>query len=336
MRRYKFYKILFPLTALLFMAFAMRSTIQVTEKSPVYDILFQLGEEKPSHWVDEISDELVDQGKQLIFYGKTDDSRYISKYYVCTSCHNTVREDPRLDLVDQEARLNYASENNIPYLQGSTFWAMVNRESWYNDDYVLKYGDLVIKASKSLDESIQLCATVCSQGRRLEDWEMTAIKAYLWSLQLTFGDLEFSSEDFANINQALMQENERKKEMIEVIKSKYLLKSPASFGDLPADKKKGYGLTGRPEKGEVIYRLGCRHCHRPKGESDVDFSNVKATLKWLDKHKTDNTQLSLYEIIRHGTYAEASHKEYMPHYTIEKMSDQQIEDLRAYVESRGK
>jgi cytochrome c len=307
----------------------------VTDSSNVYDVLIDLGEEKPAHYLDGLTVEMIDQGRQMALFGKTEKSKYISKYYVCTSCHNTVREDPDLRSVDQEARLNYASEHDIPYLQASTFWGMVNHESWYNDDYVLKYGDLVVKASNSLDESIQLCATVCSQGRRLEAWEMQAMKAYLWSLQLKINDLDLSSEEMTAINEALNQ-NSGKDEIKALIKSKYLSKSPATFGEVPKDKKNGFGLKGRPEKGEIIYRLGCKHCHRPRGESDVDFSDLKVTLKWLDKHKMDNTQLSLYEIIRHGTYADASHKEYMPHYTIEKMSDQQIEDLRAYIESKGR
>ena len=40
----------------------------------------------------------------------------------------------------------------------------------------------------------------------------------------------------------------------------------------------------------------------------------------------------MYEVIRHGTYDVLGHQEYMPQYTLEKLSDQQIEDLRAYIE----
>lgn len=51
------------------------------------------------------------------------------------------------------------------------------------------------------------------------------------------------------------------------------------------------------------------------------------------KHIPENTDLSIYQIIRKGTYAEYGHKEYMPHYTLEKMSDQQIEHLREFLEN---
>lgn len=84
--------------------------------------------------------------------------------------------------------------------------------------------------------------------------------------------------------------------------------------------------------GKAIFELGCQHCHRPEGESDVVFESNKMTLNWLKRHMTDDDDDSIYEIIRKGTYASFGHKEYMPHYTLEKMSHQQVEDLRSYIE----
>ena len=299
-------------------------------KMPVSEVLFSLGEPKPAHFVAHTI-EVAKRGEELVKLGRTTDpsgktSPYISKFYSCTSCHNVVREDSDLTLVDQDARLYYAMENEIPYLQGSTFWGMVNRETWYNDDYVLKYGDLVKKAEHSLEESIQLCAQVCSQGRKLESWEMESILAYLWSLQMTMGDLKWSELEinkFSEKNQG---------EKVALIKSKYLQKSPATFVDPPKDKRTGYNFDGRPEMGKAIFELGCQHCHRPEGESDVVFESNKMTLNWLKRHMTDDDDDSIYEIIRKGTYASFGHKEYMPHYTLEKMSHQQVEDLRSYIE----
>lgn len=303
--------------------------------TPVYEVLFHLGEEKPQHYPKNSSPELIENGRQLALFGKIKGGKYVSKFYVCSSCHNSVREDIDLTVVDQEARLEYAQSENIAYLQSSTFWGMVNRESWYNDDYVKKYGDLVLKANKSLEESTQLCATVCSQGRRLNTEEMDALLAYFWSLQLKLSDLNLTDFELRRIYQAY-NDADKGKETIQLIKSKYLLKSPATFGDIPGDKTKGYELTGRPDKGSVIFNNSCRHCHRPNGESDVVFSDNKATFKWFIKHIADDSQLSLYNIIRYGTYSESGHKEYMPHYTIEKMSDQQVEDLRAFIEEKVK
>ncbi len=300
----------------------------------VADLLAELGEERPDHYLANISPEMIKRGEEIIKLGKTigpngKSSKYVSKYYTCTSCHNVGREDLNLFKVDQDARLDYAIANKVPYLQGSTFWGIVNRETWYNDDYVLKYGDLVRKAEHSLKESTHLCATVCAQGRPLENWEMESVMAYYWSLQLKMKDLNFSDEELVNIETSKMT-NEGK---IALIKSKYLQKSPATFAKQPEDKKQGYPHEGNPLLGKAIFELGCQHCHRPNGESDVVFENNDLTYKWLVKHIPDNSDLSIYQIIRKGTYAEYGHKEYMPHYTLEKMSHEQVEHLRSFLEN---
>ncbi|MFY0606003.1 MAG: cytochrome c [Cyclobacteriaceae bacterium] len=300
----------------------------------VADLLAELGENRPDHYLENITPEMIKRGEDIIKIGKTigpdgKSSKYVSKYYTCTSCHNVSREDLNLNKVDQDERLDYAIANKLPYLQGSTFWGIVNRETWYNDDYVLKYGDLVRKAEHSLKESTHLCATVCAQGRPLADWEMESVLAYYWSLQMKVKDLGFSDSELSSIENSKMT-NEAK---IALIKSKYLQKSPATFAEEPEDKKKGYAHEGNPELGKAIYELGCQHCHRPNGESDVVFENNDLTYKWLVKHIPDNSDLSIYHIIRKGTYAEYGHKEYMPHYTLEKMSHQQVEHLRAFLEN---
>ena len=308
--------------------------IQNLRHQNVADVLFELGEKRPSHYLEDISEVEVKMGYDLIHFGRTrmangKYSRYISKFYKCTSCHNVVREDSNLEHINQEERLKYALENEIPYLQGSTFWGMVNRESWYNDDYVIKYGSLVEKAKNSLIESTQLCAQVCSQGRELEEWELESILAYYWSLQLKMSDLNFTDKEYKII------EAGTDKDLIGLIKSKYLQKSPATFKYPPQNKSKGYEIQGDPKKGKDIYEISCQHCHRENGESDVVLDNERSTLRWLKKNITKDSKLSIYEIIRNGTYSELGHKEYMPLYTEEKMSNSQIEDLRSFIESLG-
>lgn len=304
------------------------------KKMPVADVLFQLGEPEPEHYLWEITPEMIKSGRELVHTGRTvlpDGSKtsYISKYFTCTSCHNVAREDPDLKVVDQDARLAYAIANKLPYLQASTFWGIVNRETWYNDDYILKYGELVRKAEHSLEESIQLCATVCSQGRKLAWWEMNNIIAYFWSLQMHMEDLDWNESEW----NLLTADTTTRLEKMALIKSRYLLKSPATFTEPPVSKSEGYPFEGNAVLGEAIYDLGCRHCHRPYGESDIIFDHTALSLDWLEKNITESSEESIYEIIRKGTYAEYGHKEYMPHYTLEKMSHQQVEHLRAFIES---
>jgi len=150
------------LTFFFFVAFALvlaissasDGVVELTPESSVAEAMYARGQEKPSHFRENLSTEEVERGRQLVWEGITSNppqgetSAPISRFFTCVTCHNTVREDPVLTEVNAEARLSYAMENKLPYLQGSTFWGIVNRTSWYNDDYVLKYGELVEKAMR--------------------------------------------------------------------------------------------------------------------------------------------------------------------------------------------
>lgn len=336
--KYKYWVISSISLLILIFSFTPLSDSEIRPQQNLVDVLKSLGEDYPEHYVEDPDSMDIKRGYDLIHVGKTTPpdgfaSNAISKFYTCTSCHNVEREDPDLTVVDQDARLKYAMENELPYLQGTTFWGAVNKESWYNDDYVLKYGSLVEKAKGSLKGSINLCATVCSQGRELEDWEMKSILSYLWSLQMKMEDLDLSKKEIDHINELAESDNDS---AIAFIKSHYLTKSPATFADLPESKEKGYPFEGRPQFGKAIYELGCQHCHHAYGESDLVLDNSILTFKWLKKHMPENSKKSIYEIIRNGSYSELGHKEYMPNYTLEKMSHQQVEDLRAYIESNLK
>ncbi|HET8860849.1 c-type cytochrome [Marivirga sp.] len=331
----KSYYILIVSLVLLIVSFAFMNSKEIKSFQNLSDVLKSLGQDYPSHYVENYDSADIQRGYDLIHIGKTNNppdgfaSKAISKFYSCTSCHNVKREDPNLTLVDQDARLEYAIENDLPYLQGSTFWGVVNRESWYNDDYILKYGSLVEKAKGSLTESIQLCAKVCAQGRELEEWEMKSILSYLWTLQMKIEDLEMTESELQKLNEL---KSSNPDSAIAFLKSHYLTKSPATFADLPESKEKGYPMEGRPDYGKAIYELGCQHCHHAYGESDLVLDNSVFTFKWLKKHMPEDSKKSIYEIIRNGSYSELGHKEYMPNYTLEKMSHQQVEDLRAYIE----
>ncbi|WP_340153993.1 cytochrome c [uncultured Marivirga sp.] len=162
---------------------------------------------------------------------------------------------------------------------------------------------------------------------------MKSIMSYLWTLQMKIEDLELNNAEIQKVN-SLAESNPDS--AVTFIKSHYLTKSPASFAELPESKVKGYSFEGRTKYGKAIYELGCQHCHHAYGESDLVLDNSILTFKWLKKHMPENGKKSIYEIIRNGSYSELGHKEYMPNYTLEKMSHQQVEDLRAYIESNLK
>ena len=159
------------------------------EQATLNVLLQQLGEHEPRHQLTNTSPVLIQKGLELVTQGRTrhlgKKSKSISKHFTCTSCHNLRKETEDLRLANSPSeRLAYSYKNNVPFLQGSSFFGIVNRETWYNNDYKKKYGSLVDSARHDLGASIQLCAQECSQGRVLDEWEEEAILAYLWSIEI--------------------------------------------------------------------------------------------------------------------------------------------------------
>lgn len=319
------------------LAFTHLQPVAWDKNTPVSELLLAWGDGLPGHALAEVDPVKVRLGMQLVNEGRATvdggKSAFISKFYVCTDCHRLGREDPILTQHDPEARLRLAIEQKDAFLQGTTFWGIVNRETFYNDDYKLKYGDLVDDARHSLEGSIQLCAKECSSGRYLKDWEVEAIIHYYWTLQLTLGDLDLSDADWRGINSSSRNTDHTKD--VELLKAKYAQKSPAHFGDWPEDTSSGYAVAATPDPviGKEIYERSCQTCHRKYGCSQLILEQDKLTYAKFARHLGKNTKYNLYEIIRKGTYAELGHPQYMPMYPKERMSDWQIECLRAFMES---
>ena len=336
----KFVIVLFLIVSVLGFKY-QQPTNNWTEETPLQEVLLTLGDKKPAHYLSP-NPFLAKKGEEIVKYGRTKSpsgkrTKYVSKHYVCTTCHNLEQEDPDLKFSDPDTRLGYVKNKGIPFLQGTTFKGIVNRESWYNDDYVKKYGDEKIEiAHKDLRESIQLCAIECSQGRSMKDWEIEAVLSYYWTLQFNLGDLGLTANDLQKLNQP-SSISQNKTTLIPWLKSFYLQKSPATFFDAPANKDIGFqGVSsGDANIGKDIYELSCLHCHKPDGVSHYELDNSKLSFRHLKKMIPKDSHFSLYQIIAYGTYAIPGHKPYMPHYPIERMSKKQIEDLRAYVEMKA-
>lgn len=323
------------ITAIL--AFTTQAPREWDKDTPVAAVLVSWGESPPAHYIATPDPVKVRLGMQLVNEGRaTRDGKktsFISRFYVCTDCHNLEREDPVLTNYDPDARMRYAIEHNLSFVQGSPFWGIVNRETYYNDDYEKKYGSLVDDARNSLEGSIQLCAKECSSGRYLDGWEVEAITHYYNTLQLNLGDLDFEEEDWRWINSA-SRNTDHRKDIIK-LKSMYSLRSPAHFGDWPADSEKGYEVSSEPdpEIGREIFERSCQTCHRKYGCSQLILEQDKLTYAKFMRHLGKDTKYNLYEILRKGTYAELGHPQYMPMYPIERMSDYQVECLRAFMEA---
>lgn len=312
----------------------------INSEDTVVELLEMLGadysEKRPRTDVDNVSaqigEEIVKNGFASIEGFK--DVKRQSKHFVCTSCHNLEREDPNLAVNNPADRLLYTQQKGLPFLQATTLWGAVNRETYYNGDYDKKYGDLVKPARNNIREAIQLCATECAQGRILEAWELESVLAYLWELQLTIGDLGLSDKELQSIELAL-DNDVIKKEAVKLLKTKYMTKSDATFLVPPEDRKEGYGLVGDPENGKLIYEQSCMHCHYQKRYSFLHLDNAKMSFQYLNNKTPTYSRYSIYQVVRYGTYPKYGKKSYMPLYPEEKMTNQQLEDLRAYIEYRA-
>ena len=306
------------------------------EKQSVAEVLKNLGDNSikfyPQFQLNNVS---IENGKRLFHTGfattpRGKRTKKQSKHFVCTSCHNVEREDPDLSVVDPQARLEYAKEKGIPFLQGTTMYGAVNRVNFYNGDYDKKYGDLVLKARNNIYEAIQLCAVECAQGRKLKQWELESILAYLWTLELQFDDLLLSTGEKDFIETA-MKEKVQKDSAIAIIKSKYLKGAPATFISPPKNRETGEAYAGDPTNGKLVYDLSCKHCHENERYSFFALDDSKLSFRHLKKHLPTYSRYSMYQVTRWGTSPLPGKGSYMPHYTKEKMSEQQLQDLRAYV-----
>lgn len=301
----------------------------------VSEVLIMFGDDKPVHYLESFNADKSKIGKDLILYGKTKiDGKYskrISKYFVCIDCHNLGREFTSLPSESPEDRLKYAKENGLSFLPASTFWGIYNRTTFYNGDYKKKYGSLVDNSRDTLQNAVQVCAKYCSAGRYLEDWELESIMHYYKEHELKIKDLGLTENTLKNIQKFSKLKVEEKEDLVELMKNSYRQAYSATFLEtMPTDQRK-YGEGGDAENGKLIYDKSCLHCHAGKRVTNLNLDSGVLTARMFLRNIKNYSDKSLYQIIRHGTYSKIGRKQYMPLYTEEKMSDNQINDLVAYI-----
>lgn len=298
-----------------------------------------LGGEAPNHNIKELDPELAEAGEELITNGKANykdkKGSLISSYFNCTDCHNLVKETEDITDLDPQNRLDYLVKNNLPYTAGSTFFGMFNRTKFYNGDYDKKYGDLVIDARDTLANSIQLCAEYCASGRPLVEWELNAIMHYFKREELKIKDLDLSQKEINQISEAVAS-NQNTEKLLELIQSKYIDAYGATFTGTKAEKNRKYGENGDVENGKKIYESGCLYCHENSRVTYLNLNDDVLSGKFLWNNKEGYDDLSVYQVVRWGTYPIIGRQQYMPLYTKEKMSDNQLEDLVAYIKELAK
>ncbi len=311
----------------------------LSDDMPLSELLTQLGEAPAIHQARlDLPGVSVERGRELATMGYTTmpsgkRSKRISRYFVCTACHNLEREDPDLSRSDPQARLEYTTKHGLPFLQGTSLYGLVNRRTFYNGDYDKKYGDLVKLARNNLRAAIQLCAVECSQGRELAPWEVESLLAYFWTIELKVSDLGLSANEKQDIENALKGKGD-KQQALQILHNHYLSGSPATFVDPPENRKEGYPIEREPDpqNGQLIYENSCLHCHLNQRFSQFNLDRSEDSFRFLSKHISRYSRYSIYQVIRYGTTPLPGKKAYMPHYPLEKMSNEQVEDLRAFIE----
>lgn len=299
----------------------------------VEEVLIKLGEVPPIHYIPVLNKDSARMGEEMIRYGKLQDgsNKRISKYFFCTDCHNLQKETADPADESPEAVLEYGKKNKIPFLPAATFYGMYNKQHWYNGDYDKKYGDLVKPTRDTLFNAIQLCATQCSQGREMTDWEIRCVMHYFKSLEYKIGDLVFTDYEIKLLGKSIMNDHALARE---IIHSRYNEINDATFGTSQIPEIEGH--VPNLENAEYIYVYGCLHCHSPeKHITNFDLGMDKLSFKFLEAKLYKYNSFSLSHITRYGTYAISGRKQYMPQYSMENMSDSQLLDLIGYIKHKA-
>ena len=332
----------FVVISFMMLGFVLPHQIQFTIHADdnVADVLEELGELKINVPDPSIKGASAEKGRQIIFDGRSKDrddkrmTRLQSPYFKCISCHNTTEEYKSLIHISAEDKLDQSIKTGQPFLQASTFYGIVNRKTFYNDDYQSKYAGvpLIKESHTDIRSAIQLCATQCAQGRELADWEVESVLAYFWELQLKMNDLELDDKSMESIQSAI-NSKEGKNEAIQLIRSKYIDYSPAHFvKPISFDEVDFNEMTEDDlKKGEALFTLSCLHCHKNKSYSFFNLGKTKNTMRFLLNKTKQGAYHSVYNISRNGTYSLNGKKSYMPQYSTEKMSNQQLRQLVYFI-----
>lgn len=299
----------------------------------VEEILIALGEKPPLHYLPKVDADSARMGEEIVKFGALKDgsNKRISKYFVCTDCHNLQKESADPANVSPAEVLAYGIENKIPFVPASTFYGMYNKRHWYNGDYAYKYGDLVLPTRDTLQNAIQLCATQCSQGREMTDWEIRCVIHYFKTLEYKMSDLVFTDYEIKLLAKTVSND---KQLALKIIHSRYHEINKATFGTSKIPEIEGH--IANLENAEYIYKFGCLHCHAPEKKiTNFNLGMDKLSFKFLEKKLYKYNSFSLSHITRYGTYSVSGRKQYMPQYTMEKMSDSQLLDLIEYIKVKA-
>jgi hypothetical protein len=312
------------------------------DETPLWEVMSKLGKIR-LNGLDNARQQDVDKGRELVNFGYTADfdNKKTTKIaeLPCAVCHSLVPEYDDLGVIDPQKRLDYADSLGLPFLPASPLYGMVNRIYFFNGDYQSKYqhpkfGDLVKKGHNDIRVAMQACNSIFANGRTLEEWELESILAYLWTLEIRMKDLKFSEKDANDIESAL-ENNTGNAKAVNLLRRVYPETYPATLISpaLVNDRKRTSPILNNFANGRKVYERSCLHCHENKKYASPKLDSDQSTFNFLKKHIDDTTsRYSIYEALRYlPTPPRGLRNSHSPHFSKQRMSEEQLQDLRFYI-----
>jgi len=320
------------------------STLVINDQTTVWEVMTSLGKtnvnniDKGRQFDAAKGEQLIRRGITYNFNGKK--TAPMSPKLSCIACHSLQAEHPKPSTMNPQSRLEYADSMGLPFLPGAPFVGLVNRIAFFTNDYqeifTHKYKQSLEIGHKNIRKAIQGCNTVYGKGRMLDAWEVESILAFLWKLELKIGDLKIPKDVLSQIQESV-NTNIANSRAVNLMRRYYMEVYPASLAaPIPLHKRGQVSpVLNDFNNGRRVYKTSCLYCHANKKFANFSLDRQQKTFKFLKKHLDSTSPFSIYDAIRYSPGSKANRKG-VPHYTAQRMSDQQVQDLRFYITQMAK
>jgi len=319
-------------------------SLEITNETMVWKVMTSLGKVNVNV-LDKNRRSSKTKGQQLVTRGftssfKGNKTAPTSRKLFCVACHTIEKEHPNVGNTSAQSRLEYGDSMSIPFLPGAPFYGLVNRIAFFTNDYQQVFAhknrlDLQV-GHRDIRKAIQACNTVFAKGRTLDAWEIESILAYLWTLELKVGDLNIP-DSILDIAEEAIKTNKNNARAVNLIRRYYQEVYPASLIAPIAVGERNLisPVLNSFTNGKRVYKQSCLHCHAGKRYANFKLDRSQRTFKFLKKHFDTPTRYSIYDAVRYSPGSKGN-KSNPPHYTAQRMSNQQLQDLRFYITQKAK
>ena len=291
--------------------------------------------------------------------------------FTCNRCHNLGKEGDLLAVENPEDRYNFILKRNIKegkrdifMTPSPTLWGAVNREDFYlgksNEIYrglripnffnepvdnydtenelekaniakPTKKGEIDPKGRVAIGAAVHICGSYCCVAKKdpakprdffLKPWEYRALMTLFWENELRLSDLDLNKDELKKADQLKNEllkpnpDNSVVEPIQRILKTKFLTKADAN-------PRTETSVAGNIKTGELLYFLSCARCHPGHGASVLGPA-PRLQPNVHDKQKIQKAVDTLSHEFNNPT-------PYMPAFPKERLSAQQVEDIKAYI-----